>query len=182
MGSGEHVNRLKGSIKCWDILEQLSDWRLLEEDSEPWDYLMLWKWKEPSNSGYDMTRTFLLNYVTKYCFYLFESPFICKLYKCIGSTRRYGITIIHNKSNIAFCLDFAPFCECFSYSSILKMEALSSSETLVNFYSDMASHIPGASNLYFVFFFCLNPLLFASCTDTFSKWCKITRGMKRSAQ
>jgi hypothetical protein len=31
-------------------------------------------------------------------------------------------------------------------------------------------------------FFCLNPLLFASCTDTFSKWCKITRGMKRSAQ
>jgi hypothetical protein len=29
------------------------------------------------------------------------------------------------------------------------------------------------------FFF--NPLLFASCTDTFSKWCKITRGVK-SAQ
>jgi hypothetical protein len=28
----------------------------------------------------------------------------------------------------------------------------------------------------------LNPLLFASCTNTFSKWCKITRGMKRSAQ
>jgi hypothetical protein len=27
-----------------------------------------------------------------------------------------------------------------------------------------------------------NPLLFVSCTDTFSKWCKITRGMKRSAQ
>jgi hypothetical protein len=27
-----------------------------------------------------------------------------------------------------------------------------------------------------------NPLLFASCTDTFIKWCKITRGMKRSAQ
>jgi hypothetical protein len=27
-----------------------------------------------------------------------------------------------------------------------------------------------------------NPLLFASCTDTFSKWCKITRGIKRSAQ
>jgi hypothetical protein len=25
-------------------------------------------------------------------------------------------------------------------------------------------------------------LLFASCTHTFSKWCKITRGMKRSAQ
>jgi hypothetical protein len=31
-----------------------------------------------------------------------------------------------------------------------------------------------------LFFF--NPLLFASCTDTFSKWCKITRGMKRSAE
>jgi hypothetical protein len=30
--------------------------------------------------------------------------------------------------------------------------------------------------------FCLNPLLFASCTDTFSKCCKITIGMKRSAQ
>jgi hypothetical protein len=30
--------------------------------------------------------------------------------------------------------------------------------------------------------FYLNLLLFASCTDTFSKWCKITRGMKRSAQ
>jgi hypothetical protein len=27
-----------------------------------------------------------------------------------------------------------------------------------------------------------NLLLFASCTDTFSKWCKITRGIKRSAQ
>jgi hypothetical protein len=34
----------------------------------------------------------------------------------------------------------------------------------------------------FQVFFCLNPLLFASCTDTFSKWRKITRGMKRSAQ
>jgi cyclic AMP-responsive element-binding protein 3 len=32
------------------------------------------------------------------------------------------------------------------------------------------------------FFFFMNPLLFASCTNTFSKWCKITRGMKRSAQ
>jgi hypothetical protein len=32
------------------------------------------------------------------------------------------------------------------------------------------------------FFVCLNPLLFVSCIHTFSKWCKITRGMKRSAQ
>jgi hypothetical protein len=30
--------------------------------------------------------------------------------------------------------------------------------------------------------FFVNILLFASCTDTFIKWCKITRGMKRSAQ
>jgi hypothetical protein len=30
--------------------------------------------------------------------------------------------------------------------------------------------------------FFVNPLLFASCTNTFSKWCKVTRGMKRSAQ
>jgi hypothetical protein len=29
------------------------------------------------------------------------------------------------------------------------------------------------------YFFFLTPLLFASCTDTFSKWCKITRGVKR---
>jgi hypothetical protein len=36
--------------------------------------------------------------------------------------------------------------------------------------------LPYASSIF------LNPLLFASCTDTFSKWCKITRGMKRSAQ
>jgi hypothetical protein len=28
----------------------------------------------------------------------------------------------------------------------------------------------------------LNPRLFASCTDTFCKWCKITRGVKKSAQ
>jgi hypothetical protein len=39
----------------------------------------------------------------------------------------------------------------------------------------------GVTKLSHLFrFFCLNPLLFASCTDTFSKWCKITRGMKRS--
>jgi hypothetical protein len=32
------------------------------------------------------------------------------------------------------------------------------------------------------FLFLFESLLFASCTNTFSKWCKITRGMKRSAQ
>jgi hypothetical protein len=36
--------------------------------------------------------------------------------------------------------------------------------------------------LFSIYFFFVNPLLFASCTNTFSKWCKITRGMKRSAQ
>jgi hypothetical protein len=35
---------------------------------------------------------------------------------------------------------------------------------------------------HYNFCFCLNPLLFANCTDAFSKWCKITRGMKRSVQ
>jgi hypothetical protein len=44
----------------------------------------------------------------------------------------------------------------------------------------IADSVP--QNVLFLFFFCVNPLLFASCTDTFSKWCKITRGMKRSAQ
>jgi hypothetical protein len=38
------------------------------------------------------------------------------------------------------------------------------------------------NRLFVLYFFFVNPLLFASCTDTFSKWCKITRGMKRSAQ
>jgi hypothetical protein len=36
------------------------------------------------------------------------------------------------------------------------------------------------SSSHWPFFF--NPLLFASCTNTFNKWCKITRGMKRSVQ
>jgi hypothetical protein len=35
--------------------------------------------------------------------------------------------------------------------------------------------------IYYFFLF-LNPVLFASCTNTFCKWCEITRGMKRSAQ
>jgi hypothetical protein len=38
----------------------------------------------------------------------------------------------------------------------------------------------GISTVFTNKFFYL--LLFASCTDTFSKWCKVTRGMKRSAQ
>jgi hypothetical protein len=35
-GSCEHANEILGSIKCWEILEQLSDWRLLKKDSTPW--------------------------------------------------------------------------------------------------------------------------------------------------
>jgi hypothetical protein len=31
--SCEHGNEPSGSIKCWIILEQLSDWRLLKKDS-----------------------------------------------------------------------------------------------------------------------------------------------------
>jgi hypothetical protein len=32
----EHDNEPSGSIKCWEILEWLSDWLLLKEDSAPW--------------------------------------------------------------------------------------------------------------------------------------------------
>jgi hypothetical protein len=30
------VMNLRGSLKCWDILEYLSDWRLLKKDSALW--------------------------------------------------------------------------------------------------------------------------------------------------
>jgi hypothetical protein len=30
------VMKLPSSIKCSEVLEQLSDWRLLEKDSTPW--------------------------------------------------------------------------------------------------------------------------------------------------
>jgi hypothetical protein len=32
----EHGNEHTGSIKCWEILEQLSDWWFLKKDSDPW--------------------------------------------------------------------------------------------------------------------------------------------------
>jgi hypothetical protein len=35
-GSCEHGNDISVSIRCWEILEQLSDWRLLRKDSAPW--------------------------------------------------------------------------------------------------------------------------------------------------
>jgi hypothetical protein len=35
-GCCEHGNEPSGSIKCWEILEQLRNWRLLKKDSAPW--------------------------------------------------------------------------------------------------------------------------------------------------
>jgi hypothetical protein len=39
-GSCEHDNKPSGSIKCWEFLEELGNWRLLEKDSAPWTYLV----------------------------------------------------------------------------------------------------------------------------------------------
>jgi hypothetical protein len=36
--SCEHDNETSGSIKCWEILEWLSDWWLLKNDSEKMKY------------------------------------------------------------------------------------------------------------------------------------------------
>jgi hypothetical protein len=32
-GSCEHGNEPSGSIKCWEVLEQMHNWRLLKKDS-----------------------------------------------------------------------------------------------------------------------------------------------------
>jgi hypothetical protein len=34
--SCEHSNKLLNSIKCWETLEWLNDWRLLKKGSAPW--------------------------------------------------------------------------------------------------------------------------------------------------
>jgi hypothetical protein len=34
-GSCEHGNKSSGSIKCWEILEQLHNWRLLKKGLAP---------------------------------------------------------------------------------------------------------------------------------------------------
>jgi hypothetical protein len=34
IGTSEHGNESSGFIKCWEILEQLSDWQLLKMDSQ----------------------------------------------------------------------------------------------------------------------------------------------------
>jgi hypothetical protein len=40
-GSCEHGNEPSNSIKCWDVLEQLHNWRLLKKASSPWSYLFI---------------------------------------------------------------------------------------------------------------------------------------------
>jgi hypothetical protein len=41
-GYCEHINEPSGSIKCWEILEWLSDGRLLKKESAPWIWLVGW--------------------------------------------------------------------------------------------------------------------------------------------
>jgi hypothetical protein len=50
--SCEHGNELSGSVECWEILEWLSDWRLLEKCAAallcfffPWFILRPRKWR-----------------------------------------------------------------------------------------------------------------------------------------
>jgi hypothetical protein len=38
MGSYEHGNEPSGSIKLWEIVECLNDWRLLKKDSVLWSF------------------------------------------------------------------------------------------------------------------------------------------------
>jgi hypothetical protein len=48
-GSCEHGNGPSGSIKCWEILEQLCNWRLLKKDSAPRSSLVAAdKWRTPA--------------------------------------------------------------------------------------------------------------------------------------
>jgi hypothetical protein len=39
-GACEHGNEPSGSIKCWEILEYLRNWRLLKEGSAQWSWLV----------------------------------------------------------------------------------------------------------------------------------------------
>jgi hypothetical protein len=39
-GSCEHGNEPSGSIKFWEILEWLRNWRLLKKASAPWSWLV----------------------------------------------------------------------------------------------------------------------------------------------
>jgi hypothetical protein len=40
-GSYDYDNKLLGSVKCWEILEQLHNWRLLEKGSAPGSKLVV---------------------------------------------------------------------------------------------------------------------------------------------
>jgi hypothetical protein len=40
-GSCEHGNDSSGSIKCWEILEEMRNWWLLKKGSVPWSQLEL---------------------------------------------------------------------------------------------------------------------------------------------
>jgi hypothetical protein len=39
-GSCEHGNEPSGSLKCWENLEYLRNWRLLKKGSAPWSKLV----------------------------------------------------------------------------------------------------------------------------------------------
>jgi hypothetical protein len=39
-GSCEHGNEAFGIIKCWEILEYLSNWRLFRKDLAPYSYVV----------------------------------------------------------------------------------------------------------------------------------------------
>jgi hypothetical protein len=41
-GPCEHGNEPSGSIKCWEILEWLRNWRVLEKGSAPWGKYSTW--------------------------------------------------------------------------------------------------------------------------------------------
>jgi hypothetical protein len=52
-GCCEHGNEPSGSIKCWEVLEWLHNWRLLKKSSAPWvsdsrSHAYVWTWKSDS--------------------------------------------------------------------------------------------------------------------------------------
>jgi hypothetical protein len=69
--------------------------------------------------------------------------------------------------------------KCKLFTSTVQDRLHSNEHILSNIGAAIVSDVSSATEIVQFFF---NPLLFASCTDTFSKWCKITGGMKRSAQ
>jgi hypothetical protein len=41
-GSCEQDNEPSGSLPCWELLELLSDWKLLKKDLNPLSYLLIY--------------------------------------------------------------------------------------------------------------------------------------------